>query len=1230
MNAGPHAVTVINKTIVNGTPSDNNIDVFNFVINGNGSIGDQTVPSKLHTYGASPSATPTGYYATIVGVHVITASDFPFFAANDPKYKFPPANGAQDYVLDTDASHSNESPADNNHNKHLAIITNYSYDTWAGTSGGNYWSGPYTTGCTAPDAPTFGTVVFDLRGGIKPDPENHFGCSGSSSCSNCSGGNPHMAGASLDRFQAGIAITDTPVTYTPGVGMAMNFTLHYHQRQTNQPTTFNFSNLGEQWNANWIAYIGDGPTNASASATYHAPDGTQYTYGSYQPAIASGVTVQNQGDFLANDGWTHATLHYRQGPERYERWLSDGTIEKYALAVGTSPNRLFFLSSITDPQGNVTSLAYDPAQAKSGNAVLNSVTDPTGGQLAFSYNSAGSNPFLISKVTRTNDGLSAKFLYTNGQLTSISDTIGITSSFHYTAGTNFIDTMTTPYGTWGLNSTDGAGYLEADITNPLGDNERVEYQEALSSSLFPTPADGVPPTPNGNLVAYDNLQTADTFYWTRRAMAQAAGLPDSSAGYKLAQVTHWAEGPQGSLSVPLSTKMPLEGRIWYNYPAQTGPDTVDLTAANATTSPSLTARLLDDGTTQYSSATYTASGLIATSIDPKGRTTNYSYDLNNNIDLTKVTQTNSASSTGVDVLSTMTYNQGTTVPLHVPIAVTDASGQTTRMQYYTNGLLNTRTVTVGGVDQVTTLTYWPSTWYLKQVAGPISGANINYSYNTSGRVHSVTDSENYTVTTLYDKLDRPTTVTYPDGTSDQTIYNKLDVYEQIDRQNRTTYNYYDAIRELLQTTDPQGRGTWYSWCKCGGLSTLTDANGSLTSWGLDLQGRVTSKTYAGHTSPDISYVYETNISRLHSMTDANGNISTYSYNSDNTLGSTSYTLGTGVAATANVSFTYDTAYNRVLTMLDGTGTTTYAYNSVTVPPTLGAGRLATITSPVYGTSHTATISYNKSDGTTSGYDELGRAVGWGIDQTTTNANNVSTTFDALGRVTNVTNALGSFTYAYVNQTSRLQTVTDPVGTGGTGQSLTTTYIYYPVTNTAGAQDGERLQEIKNLQGTTPLSDFLYSYNPVGTIATWQTQVASNTAVVNTMTYDNADQLTKALQSGGGSASNTYGYDPAGNRLTEKTASTTKAGQFNNLNQLTGFTSSSTSLTVAGHTSGAVSSLTIDAVPTTITNNTNFTANVSMPSGTNTVSLVAQPANGPIATQRYQIVASGTAPTDADL
>ena len=178
-------------------------------------------------------------------------------------------------------------------------------------------------------------------------------------------------------------------------------------------------------------------------------DGSQYTYGGFQQTAVQGLGAvpTNSGVFTVNDGWSHATLSYfnsAAGGEFYQRYLPDGTVETYAQPAGTLGNRLFFLISVTDPQGNVTLLNYSTTAAINGEAVLTSVTDPDGGQLNFGYNST--NPLLITKVTRSIDGLSATFSYTNGELASSTDPSGITSSFHYSSGTYFISQMTTPYG----------------------------------------------------------------------------------------------------------------------------------------------------------------------------------------------------------------------------------------------------------------------------------------------------------------------------------------------------------------------------------------------------------------------------------------------------------------------------------------------------------------------------------------------------------------------------------------------------------------------------------------------------------------------------------------------------------------------------------------------------------------------------------------------------------------
>ena len=71
------------------------------------------------------------------------------------------------------------------------------------------------------------------------------------------------------------------------------------------------------------------------------------------------------------------------------------------------------------------------------------------------------------------------------------------------------------------------------------------------------------------------------------------------------------------------------------------------------------------------------------------------------------------------------------------------------------------------------------------------------------------------MTTTYDAAGRPTLVSYPDGTSEQTIYNKLDPEQKRDRLGRWTRFVYDAARRLTATRDPLGRMVTQEWCSCG-------------------------------------------------------------------------------------------------------------------------------------------------------------------------------------------------------------------------------------------------------------------------------------------------------------------------------------------------------------------------------------------------------------------------------
>src|SRR5688572_5911701 len=168
--------------------------------------------------------------------------------------------------------------------------------------------------------------------------------------------------------------------------------------------------------------------------------------------------------------------------------------------------------------------------------------------------------------------------------------------------------------------------------------------------------------------------------------------------------------------------------------------------------------------------------------------------------------------------------------------------------------------------------------------------------------------------------------------------------------------------------------------------------------------------------------------RLISVVDAKGQKTSYEYYPDDNLKRVSYN---SVITTPPVSFTYHSSYNRIQTLIDGIGTNTYAYYAVS-NTVLGAGRLQSIDGPLAND----TITYT--------YDELGRIKRRGI-----NSAEQQVTYDALGRVTVVTNLLGSFTNSYVSNTFRLSSVAYP-----NGQKTLFNYV--------GSTNDQRLEEIKHI------------------------------------------------------------------------------------------------------------------------------------------------------------------------
>jgi len=946
-----------------------------------------------------------------------------------------------------------------------------------------------------------------------------------------------MATAKIHLMDVNLNLSDMPLGYTPPVGPPVRLSIRYNARDIFQPANFNYVNFGPQWTCDWIAYITDSPSNVLADVNEYLPGGGQRTF--------TGFDTNTQT--FANQQYDQTRLR-RTGPDSYELLSGDGSkliFDRPDGSIGST--RKVFMTQIVDPQDNALTLSFD--------ADLRPValTDAIGQVTTLSYELTND----IYKVTKVTDpfGRSATFNY--GQiptdwhfailddcpvpsvvatptlavwLQSITDVIGLTSRFSFqsnsvsacavcsTSGvvscvtnsvfTDVIVALTTPYGATQFEGQDTGNVRYLKITYPDGSSEIVQYDQTNNVPQSEPPLT----VPTGMLTVNSFMPYRNSYHWDRIA---APSYPDHSK----ARLFHWLHTENlGSTSGALeSTKQPLENRVWYDYLGQAGTPNGSV-VITSTTLPAHIGRVLDDGSTQLYTYGHDGFGHLTNSIDPGGRTLSYLYDTNG-IDLLEIRQTRAAKN---ELLVKATYNRQ-----HLPLTITDTAGQTSTFTYNARGQLLTAS---NAKNETITLTY-ASDGYLTAIDGPLPGPSdrVQATYDAFGRPETITDVNGYTVTYAYDNLDRRTHITYPDGTFTQFAYDRLDCVGFLDRAGRQTSFEYDSMRQLAKRTDPLGRATLFQWCRCGAMKSLTDSMGRTTSWLTDVQGRRKAKQYSD--GSQVRYFYENTTSRLRRYVDERGQATYYAYNADGTLRSIAY--GNAEVPTPGVSFTYDPDYRRVTSMTDGIGTTTYAYIPITASPALGAGKLASVTGPLTN----EIVSY--------AYDELGRVAQSNLDGVPS-----SRVFDAAGRITTVSNALGTFAYSYASNSSRVVAQSFP-----NGQTASLTY--------GGNLQDFALQQLFYSVRSTPVSQFMYGRdNARGRITTWSQQVGSQLPSLFTFSYDAGDQLISATVTNSGTLVNVfaYTYDAAGNRLSEQAGAATSYATYNALNQI-----STTSAPGASHT-----------------------------------------------------------------
>jgi RHS repeat-associated protein len=900
----------------------------------------------------------------------------------------------------------------------------------------------------------------------------------------CTNGGCTSAGVELQ--VVGLQLSDAPVGYTPPVGPAIQFTMVYSHRDTQQPTTFSYTNFGPKWTFNWLSYITDTINSNGQAVLYRRGGGNEPFSFASSNGLTSYPGPYSQG--ILTRGITPIT----GVSTGFSLTFPDGSAEQFTQSQGQK----WFLTSFSDPSGNTVSLTYDSQMR------VVAITDAIGQVSTISYG-LSSNPLLVTQITDP-FGRSAGFTYnSSGLLASITDVLGITSSYTYGQGTDpdFINTLTTPYG-----STTFV-YGDSTTNSSLGDTRFLKTTDPLNRTRYVEFNQGVDPGDSSGGVLKNSsllpvgMNTCNQYLYYRNTFVfdpnqYALATQGGSLNYSLAHVIHWLHSSDETSTSRFieSEKQPLENRIWYNYPGQpsgscgsifSGVSSTGVVTNGASIQPTAIGRVLDNGTTQLMLRQYNSQGNVTQTTDPVGRQITNTYAANG-IDLLTVTNTTS----GTQVLETVTYNSQ-----HLPLTITGPNGMTARYQYnaagqktrYTDQQGHASTYTYDGSGRLTS-------WH-----GPISGAQYSFAYDNVSRLTAMTDIAGSTVHITYDAADRPAGTTFPDGTTALQTYHLLDVASSTDRLGQTTHFSYDADRELVQTTDALSHATQLGYNLASQLNSLTDQNNHTTTITLDAEGRPVTKLFADGTSQSV--IYENSVNLVAAATDALGQTTTYTYNTDNTKAAVGYSTN---QPTPSVSFTYDPAYQRVTSMTDGNGTTTYTYYPVAT--VLGANELKSVTSPIAGGTNTDTVVYT--------YDALDRVIG-----TAVNGVARAVTLDALGRPTAASNMLDTFTYNYADATTRVSGVTSL-----SGPLYAMSYF--------GPQGNELLQQTSVIsQSGTSLAQFGYTYNSNSNVAGF---TASAPAESVAYTYDAINRLQTASIGAASSPQYAYGYDPASN-LTSITA-----------------------------------------------------------------------------------------------
>ncbi len=787
----------------------------------------------------------------------------------------------------------------------------------------------------------------------------------------------------------------------------------------------------------------------------------------------SQVTATPDGDGFDVPAWADSTLTHNE----------DGTwtfIRQATMTYTYSSSGQ--LTAITDRNGYSTDLSYN------GSGQLASVTDPEGRSLTFSYGTNG----LVSSVSDPAEQSTTYGYDDSGNLTSVTDSADREWQFGYDSS-HLMTSMTDPDSGTTTNVFDSDGRVTQQ-TDPAGLETTFSYS-----------GDNYSDTGGMTTITGPHGETTDEYY--------ADGVLEEVAKDPTGQNSTW----------------------FYEYDPNT-----------------LAPTMVTDPNGDTTTMTYDSSGNMLSMTDADGNTTTYTYN-----------------------------------SLNEPLTQTDPLGIETAWSYDSNGNPESEAVTGAGGSPTLTTSYSYTDGNpgdLTEVTDP-RGNVTDYTYDTDGDLASVSThpSSGVTDTTdyAYDDLGRMVCAVAPDEVADSVSC----AAAGDPRAAHTATWAYDPENEVTAATDPRGNTTDYDYNQDGDLLTVTAPGGEITKTTFDADNRPLTATqgYGTSSASTVSYAYDiapgtgdcsssvTAAAYCTTTTDptdqatvtylndqdlpiqvtspesgtstisydptgeptnwvTSGGDATAEYDGDGQLSSVQYSdPATGFTAPAEVDY-YRDADGNVSEMDDGTGTTSYGYDSLGRLTSVTDGAGATVAYGYNDDGQITTISYPGSAGTvTQGYDNAGQetSVADWLGNTTDFG------YDADGNITSEQYPDSTTATMAFNDDDEITSIADASNSTPSTPFASMAYSYDTDDQVQSETDTGLPQPAST--GTTS-----FAYNTAGD---------PTTLGADTQTFNSTHQITDQTD---GTNDTTFAYDTLGDRTSITTSAGTVAATYDQLGELTSY------------------------------------------------------------------------------